>query len=169
MITVYTLSDATPVALFGMFALWAAASKRHWFVRTAVVAGAILFTLLIPAYEVLITLTVETLVVVAGLAIWRRRRHPAVGVRPENTASRLRLRLSMETLMLAIVIVAVVTAVAARVPNIPAESWYSFTIDGFMSGTIGLACVWIICGRARWWIRAIASPAFLCSCWHSRW
>ena len=55
MINVYQLSDAVPAAMFGMFALWAAASRRHWFVRTAVVA-ALLVMLLIPAYEFVVKL-----------------------------------------------------------------------------------------------------------------
>jgi len=59
MINAYHLSDAMPAALLGMFALWAAASKRHWFIRLAVVATAVLFVLLIPAFEVVVQLGVE--------------------------------------------------------------------------------------------------------------
>jgi hypothetical protein len=36
MINVYHVAGAAPIAMFGMFTLWAAASKRHWFVRKAV-------------------------------------------------------------------------------------------------------------------------------------
>ena len=42
MINVYDLSNALPVAIFGMFALWAAVSPRHWFLRTAIVGAATL-------------------------------------------------------------------------------------------------------------------------------
>jgi hypothetical protein len=39
MINVYHLSDSAPAILFGMIALWAAASNQHWLVRTATVGG----------------------------------------------------------------------------------------------------------------------------------
>jgi hypothetical protein len=146
-----------PVAMFGMFALWAAASNRHWFLRTAVVASAILVTLLVPAYEVVILLTVETAVVVAGLAIWRRRRERDQAT-PVTPSAPFRLRLSMETLLLAVVIVAVLTTLIARWPAIRPESWYEYSINGAHSGIIALTCVWLICGRARWWIRLAAAP-----------
>jgi hypothetical protein len=159
MINVYDLTNATVVTLFGMFALWAAGSRRHWFVRTAVVAGAILITLLIPAYELVILLCVQTLVVVAGMAIWRRRRRrklPTAEI-PSASSSR-RFRLSMETLMLAVVIVAVATAVVARVPALDGGRVYEFVIDGLMAAEIALASVWIVCGSARWWLRELAFP-----------
>jgi hypothetical protein len=161
MITVYALADAASVAFFGMFALWAAASKLHWFLRTAVVAGAILFTLLIPAYEVLVSLSVETLCIVAGMIFWRRRRSSKVATSQAVAPSPVRLRLSMETLMLAVVVIAVLTAVAARFPTIAPESWYSNTVNGFVAAMIALACVWLVCSRTRWWVRTVAFPALV--------
>jgi hypothetical protein len=47
MINAYLLSDSTPVILFGLIALWAAASNQHWFVRTAIVGEMILVALFI--------------------------------------------------------------------------------------------------------------------------
>jgi hypothetical protein len=157
MINVYHLASAAPIAMFGMFALWAAASKRHWFVRTVVVAAAVLATLLIPAYELAYQLGIESLVVVGGMAIWRRRRlHGSV----ENSTKppRRRFSLSLETLMLTVVIVAVATAVIARTPQIESNQWIDLAISGSMSGVICLACVWLACGAARWPIRLIAAP-----------
>src|SRR5688500_18970062 len=57
------LVDSAPAALFGMIALWAAVSQRHWFVRTAIVAGMVLVTLLIPAFEIVIKLGLQSLLV----------------------------------------------------------------------------------------------------------
>ncbi|MCI0335775.1 MAG: hypothetical protein L0228_21420 [Planctomycetes bacterium] len=158
MINYYLLSDATPVALFGMFALWAAASKRHWFVRTAVVGGALLVALLIPAFEVVMLLSVECLLVVAGIAIWRRRRRRPTATSARTSSSAFRLQLSMQTLMLAVVIVAVVTAVVTRAPQLTVEQWYRFVFNGVTAAATCLTCVWIVCGRSRWWIRLAAAP-----------
>jgi hypothetical protein len=159
---VITLTNSMPVALFGMFALWAAVSNRHWFLRTAVVAAAILVTLFIPAYEVVIMLAVESAIVVGGMALWRRRRtHDSIASDAVRSAEPFRVRLSMETLMLSVVIVAVVTALFARWPKLRPESWYQFALNGAHSGVIALACVWLVCGRARWWIRLAAAPLLI--------
>jgi hypothetical protein len=164
MINVYDLSNAMPVAIFGMIALWAAVSPLHWFVRTAVVGAAILVTLLIPAYEVVILLTIETVVVVVGLAIWRKLRRSRDGMVSLLTSVRGRLRVSMETLMLAVVVVAVVTAVASRAPAISLGEWYQTSLSGLSSGIAALICIWLVFGRARWRRRLLAVllviPAF---------
>jgi hypothetical protein len=161
MINAYHLSSAAPLGIFGMFALWAAASPRHWFIRTAVVGGAILITLLIPAYEVVILLTIETAVVVVGLAIWRQRRRSRAGIVTSSIEPRWRLRISMETLMLAVVVVAVMMAVAARAPSIPLSEWYQSSLSGLSSGLAALICVWLVFGRARWRRRLLAVPAIV--------
>jgi hypothetical protein len=160
MINVYDLSNATPVAIFGMFALWAAVSRSHWFLRTAIVGGAILTTLLIPAYEVVILLTVQTATVVAGIAVWRRRR--SSGETNEHAiATRPRLRLSMETLLLAMAVIAVVTTVAARAPSIPLGEWYQTLLSGVSSGVTTFVCVWLVFGSALWWLRLLAALLFI--------
>lgn len=162
MFNIYDLAHGTAAALFGMFALWAAASNRHWFLRTAVVSSAILVTLLIPAYEVAITFTVQTLLIVGAMALWRRRRNhsqPAPSM-ADNQPS-VRLQLSMETMMLLVVIVAVLTAVASRAPTLQFYNCSLAAWDGVMSAQIALVCVWIVCGRAPWWIRAAALPLVL--------
>jgi hypothetical protein len=157
MINVYDLTNGTTATLFAIFALWAVASNRHWFVRTAVVAAAILITLLIPAYEVLITFLVEVLLVAAGIFLWRRRR-----TRNARTAEHVadtpprQLRLSMETLMLAVVIVAVTTAVAARMPVLAWRAYYSSAVEGLIAAATALASVWLIYGNARWQFRLAA-------------
>src|SRR5450432_4450964 len=74
MISVYQLVDALPAALFGMFALWAAGSQRHWFLRTAVVGGVVLVLLFVPAYEAMIEFAIQAVLVAAGVSSWRRRR-----------------------------------------------------------------------------------------------
>lgn len=71
MINLYVLTDALPSTLFGIFALWAAGSRRHWFVRLAVASAALLIILLIPAYEVLVEFALAMSFSVTGITVWR--------------------------------------------------------------------------------------------------
>ncbi len=158
MINAFQLASAAPVAVFGMFALWAAASKRHWFLRTAVVGGAILVTLLIPAFEIVVRLGVESLGVAAGLAVWRRKRRSISSITAGEPTRAFHVQLSLQTLMLTVVIVAVVTAVASRMLRTAIDQSYEFAIDGTAGAAICLTCVWIVCGRANWRVRLLASP-----------
>jgi hypothetical protein len=172
MINYYHLSDAMPVALIGMFVLWAAASRRHWFVRTAVVGAVLLVALLIPAYEVVMMLSIECALVIIGMRVWRRLRQRRVG-NAQNPAPRmtsisnlLRFQLSMETMLLLVVVIAVVVAVVARAPQLTMQDYFRFIHVGTMAGVVCLACVWVVCGRAPWWIRLVALPMlpFLLAC-----
>ena len=61
-------------------------------------------------------------------------------------------------MLLAVVVVAVATAVAARAPLLTFSTWYHLIADGVVAASVALACVWIVCGRARWWIRLAAAP-----------
>jgi hypothetical protein len=160
--TLSNLTDALPAALFGIFALWAASSTRHWFVRTAVVGAALLTLLLIPAYEVVIEFGTVVLILIASLTIWRKRRQRA----ERGDTGRQPLpdrvpRLSLATLLLLIVVVAVVTSVGARVPTLSLPQWAFVFGLGLMGGCVGVACVWIVCGRTALWIRVLALPLVL--------
>ncbi len=159
MTIVYDLSEAVPAALLGMFALWAAASKRHWFVRTGVVGAAILVVLLIPAYEVVVQFSIECLLIIAGLAWWRRRRNPATN-RPAKWLKPWQLRLSLETLLLAVVLIAVPTAVITKAHGFANFDWYDLILCGIITGGTALACVWIVFGRSPLWVRIFAIPIF---------
>jgi hypothetical protein len=161
-ITPYHLTDAVPTALFGIFALWAASSKRHWFVRTAAVGGALLVLLLVPAYEVVIQFGGIVLFMVIVLAVWRQRRKRTVqnGTLIDPLPKRLP-SVSLATVMLLIVVVAVVTSVAARVPQWSLSRWIGLIGTSLVGGAIGIGCVWIVCGRAAWWVRLLASPLLL--------
>src|SRR4051812_29100315 len=156
------LVNAVPTALFGIFGLWAAASTRHWFLRTAVVAGALLVLLLIPAYDVLIQFGCVVLFLVVSLAIWRKARSFLDDDGEDAPAASSRIpSLSLASLLLFVVVVAVVSSVAARVPDWPFHHWVDLVGTGLMAGAVGIACVWIVCGRAPWWLRLMAIPVLL--------
>jgi hypothetical protein len=159
MINVYDVTNATAVTLFGIFALWAVASNRHWFLRTAAVVAAILVTLLIPAYEVLLTFVFETVLIALGIAIWRyRRRRKARVAMLDGGELASPPRLSIRTMMLAVVFVAVAAAVVGRMPIFGLPVYYFCFVEGFVAALTGLSCVWLICGKARWQLRLTAVP-----------
>jgi len=67
--------------------------------------------------------------------------------------------------MLAVVLVAVPTAVAARMPLLPWHTYLLAILDGFFPALIALVSVWLICGHAPKWIRiaAVVPLTFLLS------
>jgi hypothetical protein len=158
------LIDSAPATLFGMIALWAAVSQRHWFVRTAIVAGMVLVTLLIPAFEIVILLGLQSLLVACGMAIWRRRRRSASASAADVSPERARFHVSLETLMLVVVIVAVGTAFVARVPPSVVGDLYWLMTNAAVTAGVCLTCVWIVFGRAPVVTRLLALP-FLAVFW----
>ncbi len=177
MFNVYHLADATTVTLLGMFALWAVGSRRHWFVRTAVLGGVLLGMLLIPAYDVLVEFALEVLFIVIGMVVWRWWRRRARDSAADGIPfARFRPQVSLETLLLLMVVVAVVTTVAARAPGFAVYQWYEFFGAGVLAAAVALASVWVVCGQTRWWVRLAAVPPLVfCfaivtyAFWISRW
>src|SRR6478672_8090548 len=99
MINAYHIVDAVPSAFFAIVALWAAGSRRHWFVRTAVVGVFLLVMLFIPAYEILIGFGVEVLLIVSGIALWRSRRRQRQAIASQATPpARFRPQVSLEAM-----------------------------------------------------------------------
>lgn len=157
MLSVYHFVDALPAAVAGMVALWAAGSAWHWFIRTSVILAGLLAMLLIPAYELVITFGAEMLMVVVGMRIWLQQRNRRD--RAHRTLSELRqkARLSLKSLMLLTVVVAVFVAVVAKFPTLNWYVWMSRTGSGLIAGMITLLCAWLVLGDTRRWIRFIAA------------
>ncbi len=117
--TVYHLIDALPAAFFGLLGIWAAVVRRHWFLRFTVVCVFLLVCLLIPAYEVVIEFGIAITLIMAG--VWISR-----GFQRE------RFRFSLESALLAMVVVAIGSAVVAKVPE------FSVTISRTVRGGPGV-------------------------------
>ena len=163
MITLYHLVDAVPAAFFGIVALWASGSRLHWFARAAVIGALLLLMLFIPAHEILIQFSVEVLVIAVGMAVWRHRRRgrdPAAALH-KSIRRQFQVRLSLETLMLLMAVVAVVVAVMARTPNLAIYQWYGLSCNGAVMGAATLASVWLVHGKARAWMRIVAAPLII--------
>ena len=58
-------------ACIGLVALWAATSRRHWFLRTIAVGGPLCVLLLVPAYEPLVAFAVEAAMIAGVLNLAR--------------------------------------------------------------------------------------------------
>src|SRR5687767_7422802 len=59
----------------GLLALWAATSRRHWFLRTAAFLAMLSPLLLVPAYEPFVALALQGAVVAGGVGIARALSH----------------------------------------------------------------------------------------------
>jgi hypothetical protein len=133
---------AVSASLFALLGIWAAAVRRHWFLRTAAVGSVLLLALLIPAYELVIQFSVELAVITSAVWIYRRsQREP--------------LRASLESVLLAMAVVAVAAAVYGRAPDLSLDGWLLRVVIGLGTGLLALVCLWVVCGRARGPWRAV--------------
>src|SRR3989304_2623140 len=143
MINAYHIVEALPAIVAGMVALWAAGSTWHWFIRTSVIIAGLLALLLIPAYELVITFGTEMLTVVAGMRFWQRRRAQLASVARECPSLRKSPQISLKSLMLATVVVAVFVAVMARFPSLNWFQWMSRAGSGLIAAILTLLWAWL--------------------------
>lgn len=143
--------DALAVSFFGLLGIWASVVRRHWFLRFTVVAGLLLLTLLVPVYEVLLEFGIQMAVISGG--VWLARRDRA-----------WRPRISMESALLAMVAVAVSSAVIAKIPDYDLGSWIWFVRVGVGTGIFALVCLWIVAGKASPAVRLIGGMAGIVAC-----
>lgn len=122
----------------GLLAIWAATAPQHWFLRTILFLGVISLVLLIPAYEPFVAFLLQGAVVAAGvqLARWWQNRKTVV--------KRPGARFALRTILLAIVSVAVLTAVAVRLPELNFRAWQSVVLIGLCAGGATLVGLWIV-------------------------
>jgi len=134
-LTVYHLIDALPAAFFGLLGIWAAVVRRHWFLRFSVVCAFLLVCLLIPAYDVVIYFGIAISLIMAGVWLVRWRRHKSV-------------RFSLESALLAMVVVAIGSAVIAKAPEFGWQDWLNLFSIGGAVALISLLCLWLVFGQA---------------------
>ncbi len=134
----------------GLFSIWAATSSQHWFLQTMLFLGVISTVLLIPAYEPFVAFLLQGAVVTAGvqLARWWRERST-------NSAER-RTRIALRTILLAMIPLAIVSAVAVRLPELNFRAWQSVVLIGLCAGGATLVGLWMAHGKlVRWWLRVL--------------
>ena len=128
--------DALSASFFALLGIWAAVVRRHWFLRFTVVGICLLAALLIPAYEVVIEFGLLVTVIVSGVWLARKRRD-------------WRPQFSLETALLLTVVVAVISAVAAKAPELSLHTWSWMTVNGVAPALLALGCLWLVFGRPR--------------------
>ncbi|QEG33583.1 M48 family metalloprotease [Bythopirellula goksoeyrii] len=139
----------------GLLAIWAATSPQHWFLRTVLFLGVMSLVLLIPAYEPFVVFLLQGTVVATGvqLANWWRNRD----VKAERTGARFGLR----TILLAMVPLAILTAVVAKLPELNVRGWQSVVLIGLVAGLATLTGLWIARGTVlHWWWRLLVGIVF---------
>ncbi|MEQ8210748.1 MAG: hypothetical protein RH917_13045 [Lacipirellulaceae bacterium] len=140
----HQILDALSASFFALLGIWAAVVRRHWFLRFSVVCICLLSALLIPAYEVVIEFGLLVTVIVTG--VWLARKKP--NWRPQ---------FSLETALLLTVVVAVISAVAAKAPELSAHTWAWMIVNGVAPALLALGCLWLVFGRARLLTRLIVT------------
>ena len=147
--------DVSGLTLYALLAIWAAASRRHWFLRTCVVGAMLLVVLVIPAHDLLIQFSMLQLTVVTGVTAWRWQQHRkriARGAPVDPSA--FRPQLSLASIFLLTVVAAVVSAVAARFESFTIAAWLRLVIHGAVFGASCLLCMWFVYARRpRWYFR----------------
>jgi hypothetical protein len=150
----------------GLLALWAATSRRHWFLRTAAFLAALSPLLLVPAYEPFVALALQGGVVAGGVAVAgalsRKRRKELEGA--EAFGAGPQWRFSMATLLLAMVLCGVAAAVASQAPRLNWLAWQSVALIGITSGMATLLGWWAAT-RQRWGVQLAASAIALTLAW----
>jgi hypothetical protein len=139
-------TDALSVCFFALLGIWAAVVRRHWFLRFATVCVILLITLVLPAYEVIIEFGLQMAVIATGVWLARGRQT-------------WRPRLSLETAMLLMVVVAIVFAVIARLPDFSPATWLGTVGIGVITGCVALICLWMVFGRPQRWVRVAGGAA----------
>jgi hypothetical protein len=134
--------DAISASFFGLLGIWAAVDRRHWFLRFSVLTGILLFALFLPAYEVVIEFSVEMIIIIAAVSLLRRR-------------DDWKPRLSLETALLSMVVVAIGAGVLGRSPEFDGATWFQLANTGCRTAVVALWSLWIAFGKTRLWRRFV--------------
>ena len=164
----------------GVLAIWAGLGRGHWFLRMLVVVGAIALPVLIPAYELVVMVSVQSAVTMVPLlairfflGTERSVRHAAgpEGERPRRRAGPRRGQFAVRDLLLGTVLVAMLLGIAVAVPGTlwspsaprarfvppgvtpaPAPGVF-FGAWGAVFGIGGLVAAWVALRRGPLWSR----------------
>ena len=150
----------------GLAALAAACSRAHWFVRTAAYLAGLSLLLVIPATELVAMFALQAAIIAGGAALARRRatRRQAAQGFPAAEAPSQRPQFSMQTMLLATVIIGYAAAVGANTPALNADAWISLVAIGLTAGVATLLGSWTATRRG-WRAWALILPVlYLSTC-----
>jgi len=143
---------ATTFAAMGLLGLWATISRWPWYVRSAVVLAGLAPTLLRPAPELFVTLAIQAVVVVAGVAayrVWAALRGKYRIVVP---------RIDLRSLLAAMGLMGALAALLKVIwKSAPVETYvYSVALGLIAAATTLLAAWWTAAERSwKWRIAAL--------------
>lgn len=123
----------------GLLALWAATSRRHWFLRTAIYLACLAPLLLVPAYEPFVGLACQGAFIAFGIHVgrWIVRLRKTENLREQG--ERRPWNFSLSTLLFAAVIVAAASAVSTEAPPLNRQAWINVVGIGTFAGVASLA------------------------------
>ena len=144
---------ASAATLYGLLALWAALGRGPWFVRAAIVAGAIGMLIPVPAFDLAIVFLSQSLAIIAPLwlldAARSIRRKKTAGEASVSATSGAGHRFSLADLFLFTLVAAGIASLGAYLPAKHREFWLSYASVGVGAGVVTLAAAWAALGR-RW-------------------
>jgi hypothetical protein len=151
---VLTALLVTSTICFALLALWAATSRRHWFVRVAAVLASLLPLLLIPAYELFVAFAIQCTIVACGAhaSRWQERRRLQTngevsdGSKTQATA----VHFSLSTMLLTMLLIAVAIPIAIKLPPLNFAAWGSIAADGVVCGVATLIAAWMCVSNHKW-------------------
>jgi hypothetical protein len=137
--------------LVGLVSVWAALSRRHWFIRAVVVAAVLSATLAIRGHDAVLVFLLQSLMAVACISALkiRRTRPPRANASknaehdPASGSTTLRVsekakpsypQFSLLDLMLMVLVVAAICAIVAQTPPRLLVEWPGITITGLSFG-----------------------------------
>lgn len=125
------LPSVLAAIVVGLVSVWAGMSRRHWFLRAAVLTGVLSLTLLSPRYpyEYAVTHLFQAVCVVGEVTFFRRRTERAdPQKRLVAATTKSRRQFSLRDALLGIVVVAGLLAFLTRVPMRVWHAWLGLVI-----------------------------------------
>lgn len=142
-------------AVYCVLGIWAARSRRHWFIRTAAVLAALSLFAFIEAYEPLVLFTLVIGLLVAGWQLagrWEawRAKHSADREAAPQPAARWQFRL--HDLLLAMVVVGAIVWLGLRTVDygLMIRHWWKPPAAALLLAGVSSAAVNVLLARRRW-------------------
>ncbi len=152
-----SLVTGTIFAIVGLVSVWAALSRRHWFIRALVVAAVVSIAMTVRGHDAVLAFLLQSIVTIAGIRALRTLRFRSMRrnaakhadretgpdsarpARSEDTRSKY-YQFSLLDLMLLALLVAVICGIIVQTPPHLAVEWPAIVIAGLSFG--GLT-VWL--------------------------
>jgi len=159
----FALLILTTLSSVGLVMIWAGLGRWHWFFRTIVAVAVIAAFLLLPARELVVLFSAQSVCTILPLLVLRtfQRRISVADTREAGTTNPSRTQVFLRDLFLLTVIAAAFLAVLTQVPR---RIWFMGVLlapIGLGAAVSTLAGLWIALGCSRWGRRLVVLSLFL--------